>query len=46
MLYLAHCFITGLHTDVKAFLTVPIVRFGQYIVDVMENIALVKELMI
>lgn len=43
---LAYCFVARLHTDVEALLTVAIVRLGQDIVDVMENVALVEELVV
>lgn len=43
---LAYRFIAWLHTDVKALLTVSIIWLGQDIVDVMENIALMEELVV
>lgn len=43
---LAHRFVTGLNTDVEALLAVSIIRLGQYVVDVMENVALVQELVV
>lgn len=43
---LAYCLVARLHTDVEALLTVAIVRLGQDIVDVMENVALVEELVV
>lgn len=43
---LAYCFVAWLHTDVKALLAVAIIRLGQDVVDVMENIALMEELMV
>lgn len=43
---LAHCFIAGLHADVEALLAVSIIRLGQDVVNVMENIALVQELVV
>lgn len=43
---LAHCFVAWLHTDVEALLTVSIIWLGQNVVDVMENVALVQELVV
>lgn len=43
---LAHGFEARLYADTETLLTVPIVGLGQNIVNVMEDIALVEELMI
>lgn len=43
---LANCLIARLHTDIEALLAVSIVRLGQDIIDVMENVALVKKLVV
>lgn len=43
---LAHGFEARLYADTETLLTVPVVRLRQNIVNVMEDIALVEELMI
>lgn len=43
---LAHGFKARLYADTETFLTVPIVGLRQNIVNVMEDIALVEELMV
>lgn len=43
---LAYCFVARLHADVEALLAVPVIRLGQDVVDVVENIALMEELMV
>lgn len=43
---LTNCLIARLHTNIEALLAVSIVRLGQDIIDVMENVALVKELVV
>lgn len=44
--HLIHDFKTWLYTDTKTLFTISIIRFRQNIVDMMENIALVQELVV
>lgn len=43
---LADGLVSRLHTDVEALLAVPVIRLGKDVVDVVEDVALVEELMV